>query len=289
MKDPLKGFLYSLAGVVLVSTNFVTAKFGLSGFNPETFSFVWTAAATLYSFLICLFFKESRAELFHPKHLNALLFIGVTTAITMLLCWTGLSLLDPVFASLIWRFFPVMTTLAGVLFLKERLMKDEIVAMLMMVAGSIYGIKGRWDLVGKGVVITLLAACTATAQLLVAKSYSKKIDINVMVTYRVGIAFICICLWDIVFQKFDFYVDIKYWLATLIGAFLGPCASFLFTFRSYRYWELSKSSILLTLQPIFVLPLAYVFLKTVPDKRELIGGILILTGAFWLAMIQMKK
>ncbi len=109
----------------------------------------------------------------------------------MLLCWTGLSLLDPVFASLIWRFFPVMTTLAGGLFLKERLMKDEIVAMLMMVAGSIYGIKGRWDLVGKGVVITLLAACTATAQLLVAKSYSKKIDINVMVTYRVGIAFNC--------------------------------------------------------------------------------------------------
>jgi len=45
--DPLKGFFYALAGSVLVSTNWVTAKYGLRGFNPETFSLVWTSAFLL--------------------------------------------------------------------------------------------------------------------------------------------------------------------------------------------------------------------------------------------------
>lgn len=289
MKDPIKGFLYSLAGVILVSTNFVTAKFGLAGFNPETFSLVWTGFATIYSILICLIFKESRKELLSPNHIRPLIALGIATGTTMLLAWNGLSLLDPVFASLMWRFFPVMTIIAGVLFLKERLTAQELIAMSIMLFGSIYSIKGRWNIVGKGVILTLLAACSGTVQFLIAKSYSKKIDTNVMVAYRVGIAFLFILAWATVSNSINFHVPLRYWLVTMLGAFLGPCASFLFTFRSYRYWELSKSSILLTLQPIFVLPMAYIFLHTLPEKREIIGGVIILSGAFYLALIQARR
>ncbi|TET18720.1 MAG: hypothetical protein E3J78_05875, partial [Candidatus Cloacimonadota bacterium] len=52
LNSPLKGFLFALAGTILVSTNFITAKYGLNGFNPETFSVIWTVSATIYAFLI---------------------------------------------------------------------------------------------------------------------------------------------------------------------------------------------------------------------------------------------
>ncbi len=290
MKDPVKGFFYALAGVILVSTNFVTAKYGLKGFNPESFTLIWTISATFYSFLICLFFEESRRQLFSPPHLKALLSLGIVTGITMLLSWKGLSLLDPVFASLLWRFLPVITAIAGVMLFKERLLREEIIAIAIMIAGSFYSINGKWDIVGKGVFYIILATLAGAVQLLIAKAYSKKIDINVMVAYRAGIATAFVFVWDMFSGKVNFSsVPLKYWLVSMLGAFLGPCASFLFTFRSYRYWELSKASILLTLQPVFVLPLAYIFLGTFPDKKELIGGVVILFGAIWLALIQAKK
>ena len=289
MKAPVKGFFYALAGVVLVSTNFVTAKYGLRGFNPETFTLIWTISATVYSFFICLFFKNSRAQLFSPPCVKALLSLGIITGITMLLSWKGLSVLDPVFASLLWRFLPVITAISGVLFFKERLLKEELIAVAIMVTGSFYSINGKWDIVGRGVFYIILATFAGAVQLLIAKAYSKKIDINVMVAYRVGIAAVFVFVWDILSGKVELSVPFKYWFVTMLGAFLGPCASFLFTFRSYRYWELSKASILLTLQPVFVLPLSYCFLGILPDKKEIIGGAVILFGAVWLALIQAKK
>jgi drug/metabolite transporter (DMT)-like permease len=72
----------------------------------------------------------------------------------------------------------------------------------------------------------------------------------------------------------------------LLGAFLGPCASFLLTFRSYRCWDLSRSAIVKTVEPLFVLPLAYAVLGKLPTGTELLGGCLILVGAFWFAWIQ---
>jgi drug/metabolite transporter (DMT)-like permease len=53
-RDPTRGFLYALAGTALLSTNFVTAKYALQGFNPPTFALLWTIAASFYSFLIVL-------------------------------------------------------------------------------------------------------------------------------------------------------------------------------------------------------------------------------------------
>lgn len=289
MKGSIKGFFYSLIGVAFISTNFITAKFGLSGFNPETFSFIWTASATIYSFFISLLFKESRNQLINFHYIRALVALGICTGVTMLLAWTGLSMLDPVFASFLWRFFPVMAIVAGVVFLKERFKREELIAMIIMFIGSMYSIKGRWNIVGKGVIFTLLAGCAGAFQLLIAKVYAKRIHPNVMVTYRVGIAALLLGIWAVLSGRMDFKVDLKYWLVTLLGAFLGPCVSFLFTFRAYYYWELSKSSILLTLQPLLVLPMAYIFLGTLPDIKELLGGLIILIGAAWLAFLQAEK
>ncbi len=289
MRDTVKGFIYSLIAVIFLSTNFITAKFGLTGFNPETFSLVWTVFATCYSFIIALTSPESRKQLFFSNNIVPLIILGIITGITMLLSWSALSVLDPVFSSFLWRLFPVITVISGVIFLKEKLMRDEIIAIIIMFLGSIVSIKGEWNIVGKGVILTLLAECAGAIQLIIAKTYVNRIHPNIMVLYRVAIASIFISIYAIASHKIDFNVRISCWYITMLGAFLGPCASFLFLFRSYKYWELSKSSILLILQPILVFPMAYLFLGTVPNIKEFIGGLIILIGAFWLAFIQIKK
>ncbi len=287
--DPVKGFLYSLGGVLLVSTNFVTAKYGLQGFNPETFSVVWTSGAAIYSFAIVLVGRATRDQIIPMRSMKAMLVLGAATALGMLLGWKGLARLDPSFASFLWRLLPVFTILSGVIILKERLSKKEALAMAIMLLGSLWSVVGRWDVVGTGVTLTILACCAGVVQLLIAKSQIRQVHPNVLVAYRVGIGAVLIATWVFATGTANFTVEARYWYVTLLGAFLGPCASFLLTFRSYQYWALSQSTIILTAQPLLVLPLAYAVLGTLPTTRELAGGCIILGGAFWLAHIHVAR
>ena len=110
-----------------------------------------------------------------------------------------------------------------------------------------------------------------------------------MVVYRTTVGAVLIGLWLWVSGTANFEVDLGYWIIVLLGAFLGPCAGYLMTFYSYRYWSLSQSSIVLTIQPLWVLPMAYGFLGSLPLKSEIIGGTIILSGALLLAYSEVSK
>jgi drug/metabolite transporter (DMT)-like permease len=287
--NSLKGFLYALGGTFLVSTNFITAKYGLKGFNPETFSLVWTAAAAVYSFLIVLSSGQWRQMALSSRAARDMMLMGLATGVAMISGWAGLARLDSSFAAFLWRFQPVLTIMLSVFFLRERFSVKEIAPVAIMILGGCLSTIGRWDIVGIGIILTLLACCAAAVQMLIAKARVHEIRPNILVVYRVGIGAVVIMLWSLVTGKIDFHVEASYWYVTLLGALLGPCASFLLTFRSYRYWELSRSSMVKTAEPLFVLPLAYVVFGKLPIGKELLGGCVILIGAFWLAWIHLIK
>ncbi len=283
--DNIKGFLYALLGAALVSTNYVTAKYGLKGFNPETFSLVWTTAASVYTFIIVLATGDIK-RLIVPAHtVRMVIFLGFATGVGMVLAWSGLALLDPAFASFIWRFAPVLTIMLSAVLLGERLQLRELIPVAVMVIGGALSTFARWHIVGTGVILTLLAACAVSVQMLVAKMKVGEIHPNVLVFYRVSIAAVCICIWNFITGRVHFEVHASFWAMTLLGAFLGPSVSFLFTFRSYKYWGLSRSSIVLTAQPLLVLPMAYVAFGRIPSGTQLIGGFIIMLGALWLMWI----
>jgi drug/metabolite transporter (DMT)-like permease len=280
-----KGFLYALAGTILVSTNYVTAKHGLTGFNPYTFSMIWTVSAACYAFVIILL-SGSIKDLILPRHLILRMFmLGFATGIGMILGWAGLALLDPSFASFLWRFGPALTIIASYVVLREKMSAWEVLPFAVMLIGGVISTISVWHAIATGVVLTLLA-CVATAiQMLLAKKSITALHPNTLVFYRVGGAAVTITLYTLLINKVEFSGNISHWAATLSGAFLGPCCSFLLTFRSYRYWSLSRSSIILTIQPLLVLPMAYIAFGRIPTVLQLIGGAIILAGALWLARL----
>lgn len=285
----LKGFIYSLCGSLLLSTNYITVKFGLRGFNPETLSFLWTTAGSVYAFGIALSFSSSRIQITSAPDLRLVTILGITTALSVVLGWHGLKRLDPAFASFLWRFLPALTILLGVVFLKEKLAWPELLALIIMFGGGLWSIAGRWEKIGSGVVFTACAVGAMALQLFIAKTRVQRIHPNVMVVYRTVTGSVLIGFWLWISGMSDFAVDLRYWAIVLLGAFLGPCASYLMIFHSYRYWSLSQSSIVLTMQPLLVLPLAYILLGSLPLKRELIGGLIILVGAVLLAYFERAK
>ncbi len=249
---------------------------------------VWTISATIYSFIIVLATGLRKELAIQKKSIVPIVVLGASTAAAMLLGWAGLALLDPSFASFIWRFFPVLTIILSAIFLRERFTPIELIPIAIMVIGGAISALGRWSVVGLGIILTICACLAATIQMLIAKVKVRQIHPNVLVFYRVGIAALMIAIWTFSIGKADFHAAPRYWLITMLGAFLGPCASFLFMFRSYQYWGLSRSSIVHISQPLFVLPMAFIFLQRIPTSKGLIGGFLILAGAFWLAWIHFR-
>ena len=281
-RNTTRGFLYALGGTLLVSTNYITAKYGLKGFNPETFSLVWTLAASFYAMIVILVSGKRKYLVVPASSLHSILILGLATGVGMILAWSGLSMLDPSFASFIWRFSPVLIIILSVFFLGERLRLVEVLAIGIMVLGGAMTTIGRWHIVGTGVMLTLFGCVAVAVQMLVVKRSVGRIHPNILVFYRVSLAAVVIALWSLLTGKLQFETSASHLIVTLIGAFLGPCASFLLTFRSYQYWELSRSSIMLTAQPLIVLPMAYVAFGKIPTGIELSGGLVILAGAFFL-------
>ena len=287
--NSLMGFFYALAGTVFISTSYVTAKYALEGFNPETFSLVWMSAATVFSLAINLATGHRRQMRVPAAAVSKVMLMGLMTGAGIILGSLGLSRLDPSFAAFLGRLTPVLTILLSAIILGERFKAKQIVPILIMVLGSSLSTIGRWHIVGTGTLLVLVSNSTVATQMLLSKIMVTEISPSVLVFYRVAIAMLVAGVWAAIAGNLTLDVPRSYWLVTLLGAFLGPCTSFFFTFRSYRHWDLSRSSVVGTAQPLIVLPLAFLFLGRLPAEKELLGGCVLLLGAFWLTWIHFTE
>lgn len=215
--------------------------------------------------------------------------LGLVTGAGMILTWTGVAMLDPSFAGFLWRFAPVLTIALGAIVLREKVLIKELLPVALMVGGGCICVIGRWQIVGVGTILTLLACGAAAVQFLIGKLQAGIVPAVVLVFYRAFISAIVVLLWALAGGGLEFNVATSHWLAIMLGAFFGPCAGFILMFQSYHYWHLSRSSMVLSAQPLFILPMAYLFLNKVPVGKELLGGFIILIGAFWLGWVQLNR
>lgn len=280
-----KGYFYALAGTFLVSTNFVTAKYALESLEPVSFSIAWTAMATFYSVVITLATGRAKQVRLPRGDRGRVWLMGAVTGLGMIWGWTALSLLDPSFNAFLHRFAPMLTVLLGAVFLRERLTGREIAAMVLMICGGAMSTLGSWRIVSTGVIFALLGLSTTALQHFIAKGRATSVHPVILVLYRSGLACAVILAWGMLRGGLSFRAETRYWLVIALGALLGPCLSHMLTFRSLKYLDLSRASMLSNVQPLFVLPMAWLFLGRLPAADQLAGGLVIMAGASWLFLI----
>ena len=282
----MQGLTLSLLACLCVSVNYITGKFGVTGFGADSFSLVWITAATVYT-LAAVLATGRAGQLRLPRAVRGrVLAMGILTGLQMILFWWSLDLLDAPFAAFLGRFEPALTILLAGLILGERLRLREGLAIGVMIVGGCLSTAGVWQEVGLGVLLVMLASLTMSLQFVLGKNLAGMVHPGIMVFYRAACASAMMFLWVAGPGEARFDVGAVYWGVTLVGAFLGPFVGYTLLFHSYRYWDLTRTSMVMTLQPLFVLPLGLIFL---PEQglspQQLLGGILILAGALWLIAI----
>jgi drug/metabolite transporter (DMT)-like permease len=181
-----------------------------------------------------------------------------------------------------------MAILLGVVMLKETIRTQEWMCVLVMVAGgALSTMGGTWRAEWLGITLTLLASLFTALQFTIGKLGGSNIQPLVMNVYRTGVAGTLFILWCVFMGGFDLTVaQPRHWYAIFLGALLGPCLSVTLLYASYRYWDLSRTAMVLTLQPLAVMPMAYILFQTFPGGWKLVGGLLIMVGALWLVVIK---
>lgn len=288
-----KGFAFALAGMVFLSCNYITAKYGLRGFNPESLTVLWMGSATIYALLWTLALGQTRQIALPPSVMRWMIAMGLANAACQLTAWQSLDHMDPSLYAFLQRFSPMMAILMGTLIFRERIRRIEWLPIAIMVGGGMASVLSPTPsdkpLIGSAVALCLISAFLSALQLPLAKLGGPNIPVGIMNFYRVAVAFIAVTLWGIMTRKLDFSkAGADHWGVVLLGAFLGPFVSYVCTFRSFRHWDMARSSMVMTLQPLVVIPAAFLFFGLDITRWQFIGGLITLAGGFILACLHRK-
>ncbi|MFW6158170.1 MAG: DMT family transporter [Planctomycetota bacterium] len=253
------------------------------GFNPATFGFLWLSAAAVYLFVL-LAVTGRVGEIALPAGARRGVWaVGALAGIEQVMVWEALARLDPAFSAFLWRFVPALLIVGGVIILHERLGGFEVAAMAVMLAGGALGVFGEWEVVEViGVLCVAGSAVVVAAERLVMKVTVRRVPPLVLNFYRASFGALILAAWMLLTGAARFDVAPGYWRAVLLGAFLGATASQVMIIKSFQYWDLSKSSMVMMTQPLLVLPVSYVALGMLPGPQKLAGGLVILAGGLWL-------
>ncbi|MCX5662978.1 MAG: DMT family transporter [Planctomycetota bacterium] len=285
--DPVKGFTFAFMGMCLLSCNYVLAKIGLEAFNPETFAFFWMGLATVFGLGLLLARGQARQILVRRGQRRWMLAMGLANTACQLLMWQGLSRLDPSFASFLGRFQPVMTILLCVAAMNERIRPAEWLAIGVMIAGgAASSLEGTFRAEALGIVLILSSSFFGAVQWTIGKHLAGQVSSQVLNFYRVSLPAAVTLALALAAGRFDVSrADAWHWSAVAIGSFCGPFLSYVFMFRSGQFWNMSRSAIVMTLQPLVVIPMAYLLMHKVITGWKLGGGIVILAGGLCLAAL----
>ena len=274
---------------MFLASNYIVAKYALRGFNALTFAAVWVSSAAVLMLIVLAVQGKLRQLAVSRRCVKYIIVLGLFACLNQGTFWAGLTRLDPSFASFLGRFWLLFTVLGGVLVLRERLLLVEILAGTVMIAGGCISSIGNWQSDGLGVVLILIGCAAFAGVNVTLKVAVAHADPFVLNFYRLAFAApalgACLVLWG----RPEFNVEPEYWGALALGVVLAPCAGVLCQIHSFKYWALSRSTLVFMAQPLFVLPAAYFLLNAEPSKQQLIGGLIILAGGLWLVGIHGRR
>ena len=198
---------------------------------------------------------------------------------------------DPAVTSFLGNLYPIILTGMGILFLKEKFTWLETFGGVLAIAGafviSYQGGATLSELFIPGAGVVLINAFFAATASLVVKMNVKSMPAELINTNR--------ALWLFTFSLIMFFVyrqslaiPLSAFTNIAIGATLGPFIAVLAIYHSFRYIEVSKSSIVQSLKGVFVLGGSFLYFRTLPLEHQLWGGLLTVVGVFVISIAKTR-
>ncbi len=278
MDKKLIGYILMFVSVIFASSGNVFTKIIQQTMSIESGSFYWFMSTFLWSTLLLIIAGKQKQSLISiKKYWKKLSIFGILHGVGLLLIWYSIQAVGASSTSFLQRTGTIFLVLLGILFLKEKFNKLELVGMLMAIIGVLaftYSPTKIFEIVSLYGIIGTLAYSLGQ---FIAKKEIKKIEPLVFVFVRSLLTFMF-------FTAYVFAVSrptipgTKETIILITIPLIVSVLQFLVIYKAFQYIEISKSTIIQSLTPIMVWILAWFLLRETLTTLQILGGALILIG-----------
>lgn len=283
----VRGYLLAAAATATLSVTFVASKAALRVLNPETFAPLWFATASLYAWLYSLARREWPGIAFRREPW-ALLAIGATNALSSLLFIHEIRLTDPSLVSFFGRLTTVFTVLLGVIVLGERLRRREWLGAGITLLGAGLITYGSGPVVFLVFLLAVADNLAYAVSQIIARRVVGGVSPAALTTWRATLT----CLLTLAYVLLtDRWQAIPPGILPIIiaGAFVGPFLSFVLWYEALARLEVSRAAVVGAGQPFVVTLYALILLGTLPQPRQLVGGLVTVAGVVLLLTVKAER
>ncbi len=277
MDKKTQGIIYAVLSALALGTGFVTIKMLLVFLPLASLLFWWFGSAALILFLIILvrpdieFFAKIRKEW---KTALVVAFLGVICAVMF---FASLTMLESSLFAFIMRLATMTTLLLGVMLLKERFTKIEIVGAAIALIGTLLLTYSPGVGVSLSMLFGIMAAIVIGIQDFLWKVFVKNTHPITMNFYRTLAIAVSLLLY--VQSTSSLVLVPKGQIVFLIFAvILSPVVGVALLIAAMSRLDVSKVVTIRNLEPFAVIIYAYAFFRTLPTPAEMLGGTFIVIG-----------
>jgi drug/metabolite transporter (DMT)-like permease len=295
-KNPLeiRGTLLILLTAIISGVSVVINKFFVVKVDP----LILTAVRALFIGIIFLFvslYFSGKEKKFNKTSWKYLILIGIIGGgIAFWLFFSGLQLTTSGRAAFIHKTLPIYATLLAIIFLKEKITKKQLIAIIIMLAGlvliEITDISSETKL-GVGDMLILSATFLWAVENTISKKVMLEEESNWVVTFS-RMFFGAIVLFALILLLGKTSLLLTLTSQQLLYIFISGILLFFYVLTFYwglKYINLSKASAILLLAPVISLVLGFVWLNEQVLILQLIGSFLILIGAYFVARTKSER
>jgi drug/metabolite transporter (DMT)-like permease len=288
--DTIKGYLFALVATLAFSNVYIFSKAALNEIPLAQFGILWYVVVSVSCLIIALVNQKLGQVLkLTKRQVSILLILGGLEIATTTLFFLSIHIIpDPAVTSFLGNMFPVMVMLGGIFILHERFGPIEIFGGFLALSGAfVISYSGGTSLSTffiKGTGIVFFNSIFATTATLVVKTQIKKLSPELLNLNR--------AVWLLIFSGIMFFVMNEHWVFStratknsIAGALLEFLA-ILTIYYSFKYIEVSRSSVVQSLKGIFVLVASFLVFGKLPLVHQLVGGLITVVGILIMTLAQ---
>lgn len=266
-------------GILLVATMFISTSGVLGKHIDLPVEIIIWFRAFVAMLLLFAFAKLKKVPIAikNKKHQKPLLIAGIFMALHWVTYFYALKLSNVAIGILSLYTFPIITAVLEPILLKTKFDARYIFLGLLVLLG-LYILSPTFDFENtyvKGILVGIFSAFCYASRIVIIKGIVKEYNGGVLMMYQTIIISVVLLPFLLIKDFTGFYSQLPY---LLILAILTTTIGHSLMLYALRFFTATTTSLLSSLQPIFGICLAFIFLNEIPHTNTFIGGGIILSA-----------
>ncbi|RLD80891.1 MAG: EamA/RhaT family transporter [Bacteroidetes bacterium] len=263
---------------LVLATLFISTSGALGKFidMPPPVTVWWRAFLAAIFIYVFIRFKKISLRIDSKRDLVTFILSALFMGIHWITYFYALKFSNVALGMLSLFTYPVITALLEPLFFKVKLNPIHILLGVVVLIG-IFVLAPDFDLQSaqvKGVLLGVISALFFSLRLLLLKKYTDKYHGSMLMFYQISI--VSVVMLPVIFMMDTSGIQTQF-TAVLLLALLTTAIGHTLFLQSLKYFSVGTASIISSIQPIFGIIIAYIFLNEIPTWNTFWGGALILS------------